>query len=102
MSIVVSALLHRDLQHVALPLVRTLRRVIVPPPVAHGRLVGWPAVYVASVSAPPPVVNRPAAGRCQFYGGSVRPFVSSPNGSSNTPMTNAADVSATGVPMVWK
>jgi hypothetical protein len=34
--------------------------------------------------------------------GSARPRVSSPKGSSSNPITNAIEVIATGVPIVWK
>ena len=34
------------------------------------------------------------------HAGSGLPFVSSPNGNSRSPTTNASDVSATGVPIV--
>ena len=34
------------------------------------------------------------------YAGSALPRVSSPNGNNSSPMTNASEVSATGVPIV--
>jgi len=36
------------------------------------------------------------------YEGSVCPFVSRPKGRTSSPKANAMEVSATGVPIVWK